>query len=92
MFRLASKFKILIFYGQFYDFFRWKKAAKKEIIKNYNSQITAPGPTQPEQAPKKVWPWPIIEMPGGTASSARGSNLASVFLAYSSLFRHVYIT
>jgi len=30
MFRLASKFKILIFYGQFYDFFRWKKAAKKE--------------------------------------------------------------
>ena len=51
----------------------------QEIIKNYNSQITAPGPTQPEQAPKKVWPWPIIEMPGGTASSARGSNLASVF-------------
>jgi len=45
------------------------KAQNEEIIKNYNSQKIAPDPEQSEQTPKKVWPWPIIEMPGGTNSN-----------------------
>ena len=45
------------------------KAQNEEIIKNYNSQKIAPVPEQSEQIPKKVWPWPVIEMPGGTNSN-----------------------
>ena len=45
------------------------KAQNEEIIKNYNSQKIAPDPEQSKQTPKKVWPWPIIELPGGTSSN-----------------------
>lgn len=45
------------------------KAQNEEIIKNYNSQKILPDPEQSEQIPKKVWPWPVIEMPGGTNSN-----------------------
>ena len=45
------------------------KAQNEEIIKNYNSQKIAPDPEQSKQTPKKVWPWPIIELPGGKSSN-----------------------
>ena len=41
----------------------------RDIKKDSTLKVTASIPEKPKQTTKKVWPWPIIEVPGGSASS-----------------------
>jgi hypothetical protein len=41
----------------------------RDIKKDSTLKVTALIPEKPRQTAKKVWPWPIIEVPGGSASS-----------------------